>query len=125
MCRDKYTRDADCMCCPIRMGVVIMAWFIIILGFLLIIDTILYFFNQYYESWYGLIGLLLLLPYFTGVIFLFMWLADDSVPNRKRLPLAGWLALSSVVALYIWTVFYMYNVNRGKYVYVGTGDKND
>jgi len=72
-----------------------------------------------------MVCLLLYIPYLLAVIFILIWMCSDNKNSRKRLPTAGWLAFASIIALYIWAICYIYGFNQGKYVHIGTGDKED
>jgi cytochrome bd-type quinol oxidase subunit 1 len=83
--------------------------------------------NEYFEWWYVTIMLVLYIPLFVAAIlfFNFFFCKREKESHRKRLVLACWLAIISLVLTMIWTLVYICCLYKYEFVYTGSRPWNE
>ena len=114
-----------CLCLPLVFGIWLIAIFIFALTIVFTIQTLFWFFNQYYESWYVIICWLLLIPLFFGFALFVRFVDAKTYEDRGNLKLGVMLAGITVVALTTWSIFYVAKFYGSRDVYFGMGDPED
>jgi len=123
MMEEEEEEETHC-CCGQKKAIMIYAGFLWILGILVILNCCLIFGNMYFPMYYPIVSLCFGLIYLLGLIFISMWMCNNSETNRKFLLWGAWLIFVAIVSLLIWNIFFILNFNKKKKegIKVGTGD---
>ena len=95
----------------------------LIFGFLIFLNIIGMFLNQYFPPWYPTVELLLFIVYAAGIVMIIIWMCNDTKGSRTSLRVAGYLIIGSVAISLIVAIIYLTAFCKTPYVMVGTGDK--
>jgi len=63
--------------------------------------------NVYFDWWFQLVNILLIIPMLVAVIFFVMWFFNDTKESRKSLWIGCILFIASVVLLCLWAIIYI------------------
>jgi len=95
---------------------------LVILLFLSRFFTIIFDFgNVYFDFWFNLVNLLLLIPVLVAMIFFINFWIEDTKESRNKLWIGMLCILGSLVCLALWAIIYITAVYPYAYVYLGSG----
>jgi len=77
--------------------------------------------NVYFDFWFNLVNLFLIIPILVAVIFFINQWIEDTKESRQKLWISMILVLSSLVLLFFWAIIYITAVYPYQYVYLGSG----
>ena len=123
-CHDEVSKnDRFCGCFPVKCGIVFIGCFTFILLLCYWFMTLSLYMNEYFDWWYVTIMLVLWLPLAVAALLFFnFFLCGDgnTEGSRRKLTLACWLAIISIVLTEVWTCIYICCLYKHEHVYTGS-----
>ena len=80
--------------------------------------------NVYFDKYFCVVWLVLLIPIFVAVIFFIMFWFNDTKRARKRIAVGCILVIVAMVSIGIWNIVYINKLYKYDAVYFGTGKPN-
>ena len=111
-----------CYCCiPIHVAITMIGAIIIFTFVVTFLVSVVFIFNVYFASYYGLACMCMSFPILVPIIFFTMYWIRDSQRARNRLKWGVIIAMASVFILQIFALVYITLAYDKQNVYLGTG----
>jgi hypothetical protein len=108
-CSEPETKDLGCCgCFPIKCGVIIIGFLIIVITVLVALELFAALLNDYIAWWYVAVAFLIIIPLFIAASFVVNFYVKDDEGSRGKLWVACQFVIISFTLLAIWNVLYFY-----------------
>ena len=114
-----------CCCCPLKLGVWIVGFFIFLVTFIYSLYVVYLHFNQYFDSYFVSMLFIVLIPLYISFTIFFLYINSRSSMGRQKLKVGIMLAAVSVILYTFWSCFYILALYKRKEVYEGAGDTDN
>jgi hypothetical protein len=120
-CSEPETKNlACCGCLPIKCGVLIIGFFILVLTVLLVLELFACLLSDEIVWWYSAVAFCLIIPVFIGASFVVNFYVKDTDGSRGKMWVACQFVIISFTLLAIWNFIYFYYFYHYNSVYTGT-----